>query len=135
MIVYVGHPLSGNVPGNTASVRTWIRYLIDAEPDVAFVCSWLPYVDVLDDANPAHRERGLRDCLFVAPMCDGIVLCGDRISDGMRMEVEAIEKAGGWVSDLTGFDRDEAVLNQLSPLRWGRWVWMAKKHRNRMVIP
>lgn len=102
---YVAHPLSGDLVGNVTRVRMWLRFLLEAEPDVAFGCPWLPYVEVLDDGVPAHRARGLRDCLAFVPKFDGIVLVGGKISSGMRLELDVAETAGLWVADLTNWGR------------------------------
>lgn len=126
-LVYVAHPLSGDIAGNAARVRRWLRWLIDREPDVAFTCAWLPYVDVLDDAVPEHRARGLRDCLVTAERVNGIVLCGGVISSGMRQELQVVLAFGGWVADLTEFFEPPSGPEILgSPLVYGRSVWLGR---------
>lgn len=99
---YVAHPVVGDVAGNVARARRWLRWLIDQEPLRAFCCPWIPYVEVLPDADAQQRERGLRDDEAMAARCDGIVLVGGRISSGMRREMLATAAAGGRVVDLTG---------------------------------
>jgi hypothetical protein len=67
--------------------RDWLRATF---PDVTFVAPWIG--DVLagdDDSDPVQRARGIRDnCALIAKL-DGVVLCGPRISGGMRAEVDA----------------------------------------------
>ena len=99
-IVFLSHPLTGDAD-NVNRAHGWLRWLIDRVPDWAFVAAWLPYVDVLDDDQPEHRVRGMRDSCAVAARCDGIVLVGGRVSRGMRDEGVACVAAGGWVADLT----------------------------------
>lgn len=107
-VVYLAHPVSGDVAANIARAMRWLRWLMDNEPDVAFCCPWLPYLDVLNEDNAEHRARGLRDDVEIAKRCDGIVLCGGRLSGGMALERDAVIAAGGFVIDLTGFG-DEPV--------------------------
>jgi hypothetical protein len=108
-VAYFAHPLAGNVQENIKRAKRWLRWLMDYEPNVAFCCPWLPFVDVLDEGRPDHRRRGLRDDIVIARRCDGIVLCGGRISNGMRMEMEAVVEVGGWVADLTKFGEEPPV--------------------------
>ncbi len=100
-VCYLAHPVAGDVADNMNRARQWLRYLIDTQPEIAFCAPWLPYLDVLDEDNPAHRERGMRDDLAIAERCDGIVLCGGRISSGMRRELDAIAALNGFAVDLT----------------------------------
>jgi hypothetical protein len=46
------------------------------------------------------RDRGIKDAASMASRCDGIILCGGRISSGMRTEMGRVQ---GWgaVIDLT----------------------------------
>ncbi len=114
MLVYVAHPLGDDIDRNVERVKRWLAFLVVREPDVSFVVPWLPYVDVFrliagpqqtDKGHPL-RDRFMRDNLEIARACGasllgGIVLCGPRVSTGMRQEMRATLDAGGWVSDLT----------------------------------
>jgi len=106
IVAYLAHPLAGDMPGNAARGVRWLAHLQRAEPDIAFVAPWLAYVHAGDDNSPRARLRGLRDMTAIAARCDGIVLVGGRISDGMRLELEAVRSAGGWVSDLTAYGEE-----------------------------
>lgn len=101
-VVYLAHSVSGDPVGNAARARRWLRWLMDAEPDIAFCVPWLPFVDVCADDNPAERKRCLRDDIAIAKRCDGIALVGGRVSEVMQLEMEAVIGGGGWVVDLTG---------------------------------
>lgn len=110
-LIYLAHPVGGDIRGNCARARRWLRWLIDAVPEVHWVCPWLPYVDVLDDSVPAHREWAMQADLAVARRCDGIVLCGGRVSDGMRRELEAARlNLEATVIDLTPYAPDPALV-------------------------
>jgi hypothetical protein len=98
-VVYVAHPVSGNVAANLERARRWLAWLVEIAPEWALAMPWMPYVETLDEDR--HRERGLRDDLSMLRRCDGIVLVGGRISAGMAIELEAARNAGLWAVDLT----------------------------------
>ncbi len=123
MIAYCAHPVAPTeeqlaahrkrlVPGiddslvtesvvayNLASARIWLRWLVE-HTDWAISMPWMPYVETLNDATSSHRHRGLRDDCLMAARCDAIILCGGRISSGMAMERDAVQKAGKAVVSL-----------------------------------
>lgn len=54
--------------------------------------AWLPLL--LDDNDPAERELALDFGLKLLETCDGLVVCGKRITNGMRGEIESAVKLG-----------------------------------------
>jgi hypothetical protein len=136
-VVYCAAPVgAATVEGvllNVARAERWFRALLLAEPDVALLASWLPYVRVLNDGNAEHRARGIRDdhAIIERVKPDGIVLVGGRISEGMEAEIDAVTGWGGWVSDLTslGAEPQPADTDTWAPGRlitWGRDRWEAR---------
>lgn len=132
--VYVASPFSGDPHGNVDRARRWVKWLMEREPDVAFQCSWMTLAMVLDDSDPEHRERALRDCVTLAGACDGIVLVGGRVSPGMTLELDACIAGGGVVYDLTSLGADPlGVTAELTlamsewggPLNYGALAWEA----------
>lgn len=93
-VAYVAHPVGGDVAGNLARAKRWLRWLIRNHRDVAFVLSWLPYCEVLDDSDPAQRARGMEDGEAVMRRCDVIVLVGGRLSTGMEAELLLAQRIG-----------------------------------------
>jgi hypothetical protein len=87
------------VERNLVSARIWLRWLVE-HTDWAISMPWMPYVETLNDATGSHRMRGLRDDCLMATRCDAIILCGGRISSGMAMERDAVQKAGKAVVSL-----------------------------------
>lgn len=72
----------------------WIRWLVDALPDVAICATWLPYCEALDEET--YRARGLRDGEALAGL-GGIsvgIVCGPQISDGCKGDIENLAKKG-----------------------------------------
>lgn len=67
----------------------WLAWLRRSFPETTFIAPWI--VEILsgaDDSDPAQREAGMQGNFAVIERCDGIVLCGGRISEGMRREME-----------------------------------------------
>ena len=85
-LVYMAHPVAGDVPGNIASAKRWLRTLQDSYPNKDFIAPWIIDVEIYDDSNPLYREAGLLRCERVIRMCDSLVLTSDKISSGMRRE-------------------------------------------------
>lgn len=73
---------------NIASGKLWLARLSNQYPGVTFIAPWIAALDGGggDDAVPRLRARGLRDCRRTVTRCDGIVLVGNRVSDGMMEE-------------------------------------------------
>lgn len=103
----VGAPDRAGIELNLERAAMWLAFLMEAEPDAVITAPWLgPLIArVQDDANPAHRARGMRDNLVIAGRCDGIVLVGGRVTFGMHDELEAVVGNGGRVSLLTSYGR------------------------------
>lgn len=86
-VLYLAHPLAGDITHNLASVRAWHRLLMASEPDVAIIAPWIAAVEAgADDNSPEARDRGLRDAVAIVSRCDGIVLW-----PGLRSFREAVE--------------------------------------------
>lgn len=119
---YLAHPVSGDVPANLARAGRWLRWLRLRCPHVTIIAPWLgPLLAGLEnDSDPADRERGLRDCCAVVERCDGIILCGGRVSSGMQREVDALCAHGqGYVADLTSLgDEPPADFDEQFPAEW-----------------
>lgn len=112
LVLYVAHPLAPTDaemqaigrPSNGATVHTlghlalwanvdratrWLAWLRRSFPETTFIAPWIATVTSLKgDDSPAVREAGLVDDCAVVERCDGIVLCGGRISSGMRREMD-----------------------------------------------
>jgi len=68
--------------------RAFMR-LRHAFPETTLIAPWISSVlSGEDDRDPAQREAGLVDACAVVERCDGIVLWGARLSDGMCREME-----------------------------------------------
>lgn len=74
---------------NIERAMRWLSWLRRSFPETTFIAPWIASVQPgEDDSDPAQREAGLVDACSVIERCDGIVLCGGRVSSGMRREME-----------------------------------------------
>lgn len=93
-----GHPDPARDPKHAAQLALqanlnralrWLAWLRKSFPKTTFIAPWIASVMSGEDAmDPAQREAGLADDCAVVECCDGIALCGGRISSGMRREME-----------------------------------------------
>lgn len=66
----------------------WLAWLRKSFPETTFIAPWIAGVQsVGGDGTPEEREAGMADAFDVIERCDGIVLCGGRISEGMDREM------------------------------------------------
>jgi hypothetical protein len=111
-VIYFAHPVGAptlhEYEVNLYLAVRWLDWCTRDNPDAAFVASWLSYLlaSIHHDHLPEDRARGMADNLAVAARCDGIVLCGGRVSPGMAAERDAVVAAGGFVLDLTSLGRE-----------------------------
>ena len=85
-VVYISHPISGNVEKNLESLRQIIAHINRTEPHVIPFVPYYADVVSMDDNKEKDRARGLKNALHNVRFCDEIRLYGDRISDGMKNE-------------------------------------------------
>lgn len=83
--VYIASPYSGNVDENIEFARAACRYFM--ERDYLPFAPHLIYPQILDDSDPAERQKGLDMGLDWVARCDEFAACGDEISSGMSGEV------------------------------------------------
>lgn len=101
-VFYVAHPLGkdhGERLLNMEKALRWLHWLITRHQGIAFMLPWYPYCMVLEE-TPENRQRGLRDDTWMLKRCDGIVLCGGRLSPGMEVELAEARQLNMEVIDL-----------------------------------
>lgn len=86
-IVYIGHPISGDVQGNKTKVRAICRQLA-LEGEVIPCAPYLEACEYLDDSISEERAAGIAMNLglFIRGTFDETWLYGPRISLGMEQE-------------------------------------------------
>jgi hypothetical protein len=118
-VIYLAHPVSGDVAGNLAEARRWIRWIYDNVPGIAIVATWITECEVLDDGNPEHRKMGLQHDVAVVGRCDAILLVGPKFSTGMQAELIAAEARGLRILTFIGYARNDATADLLKK----RLIW------------
>lgn len=112
LVIYVSHPLTPTdaeiraigVPSDGATeftlrvfalqenidkAKRWLAWLRVAFQATTFIAPWIANIEACGrDGYVASMERGGSDALATIDRCDGIVLCGGRISAGMQREID-----------------------------------------------
>ena len=102
-IVYIAHPISGDVSGNLKKIIAIIREININESEVLPFAHYWVDCHALDDTIESERNRGIKNdiALFKAGFIDEVWLYGDRISNGMRHEIELAGELGIKVLAMT----------------------------------
>lgn len=108
-IAYIAHPISGDISGNLEKIRLIVRKINLEELDVVpFAPYWID-CHALDDNVSEERYRGIRNGieLMRRGFIDEVRLYGDKISRGMRYEVQLAEDLGIPVVGMTEQTRSQ----------------------------
>lgn len=123
-----------SVRANLQRALRWLAWLRKSFPETTFIAPWIATVMSLDgDDSPELREAGLVDDCAVVERCDGIVLCGGRISSGMRREMEHGKARGGplRIADQLGYAEEFQVydLSEIDEATRDRGTWLGGESR------
>lgn len=107
LLVYIAHPMGGDIPGNKAKVLGICRAILSDS-----VIPFAPYLtafDYLDDSNPDQRRMGMEmnKYFFDQKIIDVLLICGDRISSGVRSEIKLALENGIPMAILDESRREE----------------------------
>lgn len=94
-IVYIAHPIAGDVEANLADIRRIVAHINRTMPRIIPFVPYYADVVSLNDDDPKDRKRGLANCLEIIRqglMIDEIWLTGDRVSEGMKAECTAAHR-------------------------------------------
>jgi hypothetical protein len=91
-IIYVASPYAGDIQKNTEFAKRACRHVMNEGH--AFFAPHLLYPQLLNDANPHERQTGLDMGIAVLSRCDELWCYGDRVSPGMRAEIEEAGRLG-----------------------------------------
>lgn len=117
------------IESNMDRAIRWLSWHRLSFPGDTFIA---PYVAALmsgeDDSDPAAREAGLVDACRIIEACDGISLCGGRVSSGMARERDHGLKFYGNATEFCVFDHTTLTIeapNSLACEPIGVWrVWV-----------
>ena len=104
-IIYMAHPVAGDVENNLERARQWLKWAIENNEGVAVMANWIIECELWDDSDPEQREAGLKRCEALVERCDELWLVGPRISSGMARERKLAEEKGLRIRDFTPLQR------------------------------
>ena len=146
-IIYVAHPVSGDVKANSEKVLQWLRWLTKADPTRIYIAPWVGEVLAHLDMDPITADfydRVLSDDEEVVQRLDGVLLTGVGRggpyrrdngllkSSGMTREVAAAALAGGAIYDLSKYAtaaEAEAACSSWGPDKGADFVDMYRVNR------
>lgn len=90
LVLYMAHPLGGDVIGNINLAKRWLTWLRRSFPETTFIAPWIAAILAgEDDADPVQREAGLVDACATIKLLGGVVWVGGAVTDGMGREGES----------------------------------------------
>jgi len=89
-IVYIAHPVSGDVNGNIIKIISIVREINMMCPEMVPLVPYLADLYALDDNVPNERQRGIKNDIAVlkSGLINEVWLYGDKISTGMQEEIK-----------------------------------------------
>jgi len=87
-IIYIAHPIGGDVTNNCNSVLNIIKYLNLTDSNIVPFAPYIVDILALDDNDPEQRARGFENNKRLFDFVDEIWLYGGRISSGMQTEID-----------------------------------------------
>lgn len=95
-VVYIAHPISGNIKMNLIKIEVIGRRINQNEPNVVPFAPYYFGCNILDDDIKSERERGIKNnvALFKKGFIDELRLYGNRISSGMYHEIKLALELG-----------------------------------------
>ncbi len=88
-IIYIAHPIGGDVQSNLEKIRAIVRDINLSHPGIVPFVPYYADCVSLDDNSPQERARGIMNnkVFFMRKSFDELWLYGDRISAGMWHEI------------------------------------------------
>ena len=109
--VFIGHPISGDIQGNIKRVLDICEEIHSDE--IIPVAPYLTSLQYLDDSVLEDREMGIEANLecFHRRYIDELWLFGDKISSGVKQEIELARELGiPVIAKTPGAKRDLSTL-------------------------
>lgn len=102
-IVYIAHPISGDVQGNLDKIKGIIREINLTRQDIVPFAPYFIDCHCLNDFDAMERRRGIKNntAYFTKGVIDEVWLYGHKISEGMEHEIALAESLDIPVIDKT----------------------------------
>jgi hypothetical protein len=93
-IVYIAHPISGDVEGNVSKILEIIKSINLLNPNIIPFAPYIADVLALNDSIPEQREKGIQNNLFVleSGCVNELWVYGTEITEGVKREIEIATK-------------------------------------------
>ena len=91
-VVYICSPLAGDIVGNQKKARRYCRFAV--EQGVIPLAPHLLFPQFMDDSDPEERELAMFMDLVLLSKCAELWVFGERVSNGMKLEIEKARKNG-----------------------------------------
>lgn len=89
-LVYVASAYSGDMAANTEKTKQYCRYAL--EQGQIPLAPHLMFPLFMNDADPEERELAIFMDVILLGKCDELWVFGDRISEGMKTEIDVAKK-------------------------------------------
>jgi hypothetical protein len=89
-LVYVASAYSGDTAANTEKTKQYCRYAL--EQGQIPLAPHLMFPLFMNDADPEERELAIFMDVILLGKCDELWVFGDRISEGMKTEIDVAKK-------------------------------------------
>lgn len=95
-IIYLCHPIGGDVEGNLKKIDAIVRQINLEEPAVVPFVPYYADIKAMNDAIPWERARGMINDMefFKRHTMDEVRVYGDRISAGVAEEIRMAQDEG-----------------------------------------
>ena len=90
LLVYICSPYSGNTAGNTERTKQFCRFAL--EQGQIPLAPHLMFPAFMNDGKEEERELALFMDIVLMGKCQEVWVLGDRISDGMKAEIETAKR-------------------------------------------
>jgi hypothetical protein len=125
LMVYIAHPISGDIANNKEKVRKICEKIHKSSDKIIPLAPYLVPLSYLDDDIPEERHMGIEanKAMFRRGGFDELWLCGEKISDGMKEEVELCVELDVPVVCYNGDLTEELMKFKMT----GQWTVPRKK--------
>lgn len=103
-IVYIAHPISGDIEANLKDLRRILRDINLHSPEIIPLAPYYGDCVALDDSVPVERRKGIDNSIYLLDtgIFDELWLTGDKISPGMEYEITHFKLQGKSIKNHIG---------------------------------